>query len=219
MGGHGIDIGSVIVQYICLLFSLCVHEAAHALMADRCGDPSARLMGRATLNPLPHIDPMGTVILPLFMMFTGIPFLFGWAKPVPFNPRNLRNMRRDPALIALAGPMANLAMMVLFAIILRIVVVTMGLTPDADGLNAVFMVVFSMVMINMALMAFNLIPIPPLDGGHLLYPFLPAAGQRLIEQIGPFGIFIAIFVASRFLPGPLMFLQKMVLVFAFWGRI
>ena len=218
MGGHDINIGAIIVQYICLLFSLCVHEAAHALAADRCGDPSARLMGRATLNPLAHIDPMGTVILPLLMMFTGIPFLFGWAKPVPFNPRNLRNMRRDPALIALAGPMANLLMMVLFVVILRGVVVAQGLTFEARWESPLFVVMFSMVMINMVLMMFNLIPVPPLDGGHLLYAFLPASGQRLIEQIGPFGILIAMFVASQFLQRPLGLLQGLVYVFAFWGR-
>lgn len=86
-----------IVQYVCLLFSLSMHEAAHAITADRCGDPSARLLGRATLNPIAHIDPVGTVIMPILMMISGIPYLFGWAKPVPMNPANLRNIRRDPA--------------------------------------------------------------------------------------------------------------------------
>ena len=84
------DIGQILLQYVCLLFSLCVHEAAHAVVADRCGDPSARLLGRVSLNPLAHIDPLGTVILPLAMMVFHVPYLFGWAKPVPFNPRNLK---------------------------------------------------------------------------------------------------------------------------------
>jgi Zn-dependent protease len=196
-----------------------VHEAAHAVMADRCGDPTARLMGRATLNPLAHIDPIGTVVLPLLMMATRIPFLFGWAKPVPFNPRNLRNLRRDPALIALAGPLSNLLLALTFAVILRIVVVASGIAPDAEIFGALFMIAFSMVLINLALMAFNLIPIPPLDGGHLLHPLLPPSGQRVLEQIGPFGILIAIFVANRLLPGPLLFMQKAVLLLAFWGQV
>ena len=93
MGFQGVNLGEVAIQYVCLLFSLSVHEAAHAFMADRRGDPSARFLGRATLNPLAHIGPIGTAIMPLLMMATGVPFLFGWAKPVPYNPRNLRTTK------------------------------------------------------------------------------------------------------------------------------
>lgn len=218
MAGSGLDIGRVLTQYICLLFSLCVHEAAHAVTADRCGDPSARLLGRATLNPIPHIDPIGTVLMPLVMMVFGIPFLFGWAKPVPFNPRNLRNMRRDPALIGLAGPVANLLLAIAAVLVLRMVVWASGIAPDAPVFGSLFMIVFSLVMINFVLLAFNLIPVPPLDGSHLLYPLLPPGGKRVMEQIGPFGILIAIFVANRILPGPLFFMQDAVLWFAFWGQ-
>jgi Zn-dependent protease len=219
VGAHSVNIGELAIQYVCLLFSLCVHEAAHALMANRCGDPSARLMGRATLNPLAHIDPIGTVVMPLLMMATGVPFLFGWAKPVPFNPRNLRNMRRDPALIGAAGPLANLLMAFAFAFVLRGVVIMSGIAPDSGVFEALFAIAFSMVLTNLALALFNLIPIPPLDGGHVLYPLLPREGQRLLEQIGPFGILIAIFLANRLLPGPLMFLRDLALYFAFWGHV
>lgn len=219
MGFHSVNLGEVAIQYVCLLFSLCVHEAAHAFMADRCGDPSARFLGRATLNPLAHIDPMGTVIMPLLMMVSGIPFLFGWAKPVPYNPRNLRNQRRDPVLIALAGPLANFCMMITFAIILRIVVVTMGIAPNAEAVQGVFMLVISMVMVNMALMMFNLIPVPPLDGSAILYPMLSSNGQRMLESIGPFGIIIAMVAANHILPGPMHAMQKAIILFAFWGQV
>lgn len=220
MSAHSVNIGEIAIQYVCLLFSLCVHEAAHAFMADRCGDPSARFLGRATLNPLAHIDPMGTVIMPLLMMFTGVPFLFGWAKPVPYNPRNLRNQRRDPVLIALAGPAANGLMMIVFAIILRVVVMTMHIAPTDEALQVgPFLLVFSMAMVNMALMAFNLIPVPPLDGSALLYRVLSFNGQRMLESIGPFGIIIAMVVAYQVLPGPMHFLQNAILLVAFWGQV
>lgn len=213
-----IDFATVLPQYVCLLFSLCVHEASHALMADRCGDPSARFLGRATLNPLAHIDPIGTVVMPLVMMSTGIPFLFGWAKPVPFNPRNLRNIRRDPALIALAGPLSNLVLAVFFAFVLRGVVMISGVAPDAGVVSTLFTIVFMMVLINFALMAFNLIPVPPLDGSHLLYAVLPEGGKRALEQIGPFGIIIAIFLAQPLLGTPFRIVQGAVLWFAFAGQ-
>ena len=101
-------LAQMLASYLVLLFSLSFHEAAHALMANRCGDPTARLLGRATLNPLAHIDPIGTVVMPMLMMLSNVPFLIGWAKPVPVNPRNFHNMRRDNALVAAAGPGSNL---------------------------------------------------------------------------------------------------------------
>ncbi len=193
------EIASFLVGYFCLLFSISVHESAHAAMADRCGDSTARWLGRITLNPLRHIDPIGTVLMPLLMRFTGIPFLFGWAKPVPFNPRNLRNIQRDPVLIALAGPASNLLIAFLFVFIARFsgVLVNVGLIPGLPTL--VELLLLNMIAINMVLAVFNLLPVPPLDGHHVLYYFLPDGGQRVLDMIGPYGILIAVVVFSPIL--------------------
>ncbi len=213
-----IDPINIAVSYSCLLLSLCVHEAAHAAMADRCGDPSARLMGRLTLNPIKHADPIGTVVLPVIMMISSSGFLFGWAKPVPFNPRNLGNMRRDPVFIALAGPGANLAMAILAILLLRVACVAMGIeSGEALRNTPVAMVLLKLVMINFVLMLFNCIPVPPLDGHHVLYYFLPPSGQQLLERIGPFGILIAIVVAHRFLWMPLEIFLTVTVIYALFG--
>lgn len=188
------DPAQLLLQYFCLLFSLCVHEAAHAAMANWCGDPSARLLGRMTLDPRKHIDVMGTVVLPLLMMTTGIPYLFGWAKPVPFNRRNLHNVRRDPVLIALAGPLSNVAIALTCAILFRIYFML--------ALNGVIMpeavaeLLEGMIGINILLALFNMIPLPPLDGHHVLYYFLGSRGKEMVERIGPFGIIIAVVFVS-----------------------
>lgn len=194
---NDISLSQMLMQYVCLLFALSVHEAAHAAMANRCGDPSARLLGRMTLNPVKHADPVGTVIMPLLMMFTGIPYLFGWAKPVPFNPRNLNDMNRDPVFIALAGPGSNLAIALTAALLLRVVATLSGVAPDLQIWYPLVMVLMYMVAINLVLLLFNMIPVPPLDGHHVLGYFLPPSGQRALEQIGPFGILIAILLVSQ----------------------
>lgn len=192
-----IDIAYVLIMYVCLLFALCVHEAAHAAMANYCGDPSARLMGRLTLNPMAHIDPVGTVILPLLGMITGLPYLFGWAKPVPFNPANLNNIRRDPVWIAIAGPASNLLMAIGAAFLLRLVGLTVGYETLIDKSPIILDFAFAFILINCILVIFNLIPVPPLDGHYVLHYFLPPGGQRVLEQIGPFGIIIAVLFLAR----------------------
>ncbi|MBX3177644.1 MAG: site-2 protease family protein [Candidatus Hydrogenedentes bacterium] len=195
-----IEPGVVLMKYFCLLFSLCVHEAAHAATANWCGDPSARLLGRMSIDPRKHIDPLGTVVLPLLMMMTNVPYLFGWAKPVPFNPRNLNNMRRDPVLIALAGPLSNIAIALTCAVLLRIFFMLElgGVTIPAA--EAILALLYGMIVINLVLALFNIIPLPPLDGHHVLYYFLGARGKEMMERIGPFGIIIAIlFVAGPWL--------------------
>lgn len=210
-----IDLHLIAVQYFCLLFSLCVHEAAHAAMANWCGDPSARLLGRLTLDPRRHVDPFGTVLFPLIAMVTSMPFLFGWAKPVPFNPRNLGNMRRDPVLIALAGPASNLLIALAVTFLLRILVLAGAVGPAAGGAGeALVLICLYMAMINLVLMLFNLIPVPPLDGHYVLRYFLPPKWEERFEQIGPFGIIIAIVLAGPLVGPPLRLLFGFVRTYA-----
>lgn len=211
-----IDPAQILLQYACLLFSLCFHEAAHAFMADRCGDPSARLMGRISMNPLAHIDPIGTVVMPILMFVTHIPYLIGWAKPVPFNPRNLKDIRLDPVLIAMAGPLSNLLLALVAMFVLRGAVMVFG--PQILASAVVGDIAFTFIIINIALMVFNLIPVPPLDGHHLLYYFLPPSGQNVMRQIGPFGILIVIFLTQRFdiIGAPIRLLAMAVVRFVSW---
>ena len=213
-----IDIGMVLMQYICLLFSLCVHEAAHAAMANWCGDPSARLLGRMTLDPRKHIDPIGTVVMPLLMLMTGIPYIFGWAKPVPFLPSNLNNIRRDPVLIALAGPVSNVIIAVSCAGILRVFFLLAANDVTFSLMSTLMMIVMFLMIINILLALFNMIPLPPLDGHHVLYYFLPQRGRELMDNIGPFGIIIAILFVSRpWLDATMPVALKFLLGIAAWG--
>ena len=212
------DPAIIAVQFFCLIFSLCVHEAAHAAMANQCGDPTARLLGRLTLNPVKHADPIGTVILPLLMMITQAPVLFGWAKPVPFNPLNLRNRERDSVFIALAGPASNLLMAFLFTLMLRIVVIASGIdNPDEFTASPLFLIALYMILINLALMLFNCIPLPPLDGHYVLGYFLPPAGQEKLRQIGPFGIIIAIVLGRHIIAVPFRWMMDIALSYALLG--
>ncbi len=175
-----------------LLFALCFHEYSHALTANRLGDPTAAAMGRLTLNPLRHLDPMGTLLL----FFAG----FGWARPVPVNPLNLRNPRRDMLWIAAAGPGSNLALALLSGLLLRAVVPMMGGTSSLAG-AAASMLVYSL-QINLVLAVFNLIPLPPLDGSSVLKGLLPLAQVHAwsrIESVGP--ILLLVLVGSRFILG------------------
>jgi len=213
-----LDFSRLAIQYLCLLFSLCVHEAAHAWMANLRGDPSARLMGRLTLDPRKHIDPLGTVILPLLMMATAVPYLFGWAKPVPFNPLNLKDMRKDPVLIAVAGPASNLIIAIISTIVLSILLIVARYVPQSEILLVLFQIVMMMMMINLVLMLFNLIPLPPLDGHYVLHYFLPPNGQRMLEQMGPFGIIIAIVVFAPYIRVILFPLRDALIWLATFGQ-
>ncbi len=195
-----------------LLFSLCVHEAAHAAMGNYCGDDTAKLQGRLSLNPLAHVDPVGTVLIPLIMLVMS-PFVFGWAKPVPFNPSKLNNIRRDPVLIALAGPAANFLLALLLIFVMRVLILTFGIDAIPPLL---FVVLYFTIMLNLVLMIFNLIPVPPLDGHHLLNYFLPPEGQKFMRQLGPVGIIIAMVVAYNFL-GPVIDRARYVVDFLIGG--
>ena len=165
-----LDITQILIAFAVLLFSLTVHEAAHAFTADRLGDPTARLLGRVSLNPAVHIDPIGTVLFPLIAIATNLPVI-GWAKPVPVDGRNLPHFRRDFMLIAAAGPASNLLLAALAAIVWR--VLSAGAVDVAGVPEFLVTVLQRMLLINVLLAVFNMIPIPPLDGGNVLAGLLP----------------------------------------------
>lgn len=176
---------AVVPAFIILIASLSFHEAAHAWAADRLGDPTARMLGRLTLNPLAHIDWIGTVLFPLVGMLSGLP-LIGWAKPVPVDTRNLKAPRRDFALVALAGPVSNVLLAFGAAVLLK---AQGGLVPDG-GQTLVTITLYTAVVLNTLLAVFNMLPVPPLDGGNVLAGIVPESVARLIDQMRPYGFFL-----------------------------
>ena len=173
-----------------VLIAITYHEIAHGWMADRLGDPTARMLGRLSLNPLKHIDPFGTVILPLILFMAG-GFMFGYAKPVPVTSENLRHRRRDLALIAAAGPLTNVLIAVVAAVLFR------ALVPFADDSPLGKVVVLPLalllrflVIVDVVLAIFNLIPVPPLDGGRILMGLLPRRAAARVSSIEPIGVFL-----------------------------
>jgi Zn-dependent protease len=171
------------LMVVVLLFSVIIHEMAHGYVALRNGDPTAKMLGRLTLNPIPHIDPIGTILLPLLLLFSGAGIIFGWAKPVPVNPLNFRNYRWGEITVSAAGPLSNLALAVVFSLLLRLGPANLGLMKMA----------LWGVQINIFLALFNLIPIPPLDGSHILAILLPRDLARVYAYLEPVG-FILILV-------------------------
>jgi Zn-dependent protease len=182
------QIENLIVLYIVLLFSLCVHEFAHAWAANLCGDDTARLLGRMSLNPVVHIDPIGTVIFPLLAMATGSPIIFGWAKPVPVNPGRFHNYRRDDIIVSLAGITSNLLLALIAASALRTIFAVGGF----GFARPLIFILQYMMIINVVLAVFNLIPIPPLDGSHVLYHHLPPEAAKYFKRFEQFGFIILI---------------------------
>ena len=176
---------------IILLFSVVVHEVSHGVMADKLGDPTARLAGRLTLNPIRHIDPFGSIILPLIMVLLPGNFIFGWAKPVPVNPYQLKNPERDGALIAGAGPASNLLLAAIFALFIK-----MGEIAASSLIVQSLPLLAAIVWVNIILAVFNLVPIPPLDGSKILFAFLPRSADRFkfaLEQNGTIILLFFIF--------------------------
>ena len=185
-------IQQIVVAIIPLIFAITLHEAAHGYAASKLGDTTALMLGRVSLNPSRHIDPIGTVIIPIsLMLLSG--FMFGWAKPVPVNPHNLRQPRRDMALVAVAGPLANLFMAILWAGILKLTLVTAPGQYSNWAQSTLYFIQMASafgVKINVILMLLNLLPIPPLDGSRIVSSLLPPAAAIQYEKIEPFGFWI-----------------------------
>ena len=192
---QGIDIFGFLqrlpIYVIPALFAITLHEVAHGWAAKKLGDSTAYMLGRLTLNPLKHIDPFGTVIVPLAMLLlSGGSMAFGWAKPVPVAFRNLKNPRRDMVLVAAAGPGANLLMATGWALIIGALVAGLSLGATVD--EFLFRMSQFGILINVILAVFNMLPLPPLDGGRVLAGLLPPSGARVIESIEPYGFLIVI---------------------------
>ncbi len=184
-----------VISIIILIFSVILHEVSHGYMADVLGDPTARLQGRLTLNPLKHIDPFGSVIFPLLLVVSHAGFVFGWAKPVIYNPFNLKNKRRGEFLIAIAGPASNLLIAIIFSVIIRLLTGGFSGATGAMELSPFVEICTYVVAINIVLAVFNLIPIPPLDGSKLLLAWLPQQYGKVrltLERFGPFLVLIVV---------------------------
>jgi len=202
----------IVFQLIAFLFAISVHESAHAWMANQRGDPTARMLGRITLNPVKHIDPFGTVLLPLVAMLTHMPVL-GWAKPTPVDPRNFKNHVLDDILTSVAGPVSNFLVASLVVAVLAIIKaasptgrqIIFGIpqgwvSPEMNSfLLPLCLLLYELMVINVVLGVFNLIPIPPLDGSHVLRHFLPATALRVYDTVGYFGLFLLVFWGGNFL--------------------
>lgn len=186
------DLPFILMTFVHLLLSLSFHESAHAWMANRLGDPTARFQGRITLNPLPHIDPIGTILLPLISLFSG-GIIFGWAKPTPVDSRYFHNPKRDQMLTALAGPLSNLILATVFAVLFHL---TLQLNnspfkPNA-ALQALFVIFRSGVILNVVLAVFNLLPIFPLDGSWVAEGLMPLKHLHYWYQFKQYSMFILI---------------------------
>jgi Zn-dependent protease len=204
----------ILYQMIAFLFAISVHESAHAWTASRCGDPTARMLGRVSLNPIRHIDLFGTIILPLVAAISGIPLL-GWAKPTPVDPRNFRHPMMDDILTSVAGPVSNLivatgALLLLGAISLSSASgheLILGLPGGFDGAGSdsalafAAKLLFELMIINIVLAVFNLIPIPPLDGSHVLRHFLSEPVRMVYDRIGFFALLALVYLGGGLLSG------------------
>ena len=202
----------ILYQMIAFLFAISVHESAHAWTASRCGDPTARMLGRVSLNPIRHIDLFGTIILPLVAAISGIPLL-GWAKPTPVDPRNFRNPMLDDILTSVAGPVSNFLVATVALLLLGCISLSspsghaliMGLAGDFNGaasdsaLTPVVMLLYALMIINIVLAVFNLIPIPPLDGSHVLRHFLSDPVRKVYDRIGFFALLALVYLGGGLL--------------------
>ncbi|MDA3839851.1 MAG: site-2 protease family protein [Patescibacteria group bacterium] len=203
------DIQIVIFSVVVLIYSAIIHEYMHGWMAERLGDTTAKDEGRLTMNPIPHIDPIGSLLLPFILISTGASFVFGWAKPVPFNPNNLRDRIYGGAKVAAAGPFANLIMALFFGLVLRIILATQPFFVN----QMMFDFIVIIVQINLLLMIFNLMPIPPLDGSKILMPFLPYHWKirfLKMEQYGFILVLAFVMVGFQFIIPVISFLFRLI---------
>jgi len=194
-----------LLSFVILIFSVIIHEVSHGFMAERLGDPTARLQGRLTLNPLKHIDPVGSILVPILTSFSG--FTFGWAKPVIYNPYNLKNKRVGELLIGIAGPLSNILLALIFGLIIRFTIASATVvTPFLEVCSII-------VVINIVLAVFNLIPIPPLDGSKIFLPLLPEQYGKLrrsLETFGPVFVFIVIIFLWQFISPVVPWIFKLI---------
>jgi Zn-dependent protease len=198
----------IVFKLIAFLFAISVHESAHAWMANQRGDPTARMLGRISLNPIKHIDPVGTLLLPAVAMFFHAPVI-GWAKPTPVDPRNFKNPVLDDILTSVVGPISNFVVAigaVLVLVVVKLVsplgqqILSQGFSTDTDSfLLPLCLLLYDVMLINVILGVFNLIPVPPLDGSHVVRHLLPAGALRVYDTVGMAGLFILVFWGGRFL--------------------
>jgi len=191
---------TVTIYALPVLLAITLHEAAHGYAALRFGDDTAKRMGRLSMNPLVHIDPVGTVLIPALALFFGN-FLFGWAKPVPVNFGNLRNPKRDMLWVAAAGPASNFGMAVGWAVLLKL----SGALGDNSAGQLLSAMAQAGVQINVSLMILNLLPLPPLDGGRILVSLLPTPQALVVARIEPYGFFILLALAYTGILGKIMY--------------
>lgn len=185
---------TLVIAALPLLFAITLHEAAHGWVANKLGDKTALMLGRVSLNPVRHIDPIGTIVVPLAMLLLSTGFIFGWAKPVPVTWQNLRNPRRDMAIVAIAGPLSNLLMAFFWAIVAKLGSFFLG-TWDTQASMRTVALFFNMsglfgILINSLLLVLNLLPIPPLDGSKVISAILPPRIAARYDLIEPYGIWI-----------------------------
>jgi len=202
-----LDPAQIFFEIIAFLFACCVHESAHAWMALRCGDPTASLLGRITLNPIKHIDPIGTIVIPAIGLYYG-GYMIGWAKPTPVDPRHFRHGVRDDILVSLVGPASNLLIAACATLGLLIISLTSplgralvhssGVQTDSV-LQPIVQLLRTFLYINVLLAVFNVIPVPPLDGSHVLRHFLPESARRIYDNVGMFGLLALFLVGGRFI--------------------
>jgi Zn-dependent protease len=184
-----INFAQVFIAFTVLLFSLTVHEMAHAWTADRLGDPTARLLGRVSMNPVVHADPVGTVLFPLLALVTGAP-LIGWAKPVPVNIRHLRRAERDYVLVAAAGPASNLVLAFAASLVLAVWPISPQTLSDPNVSAPIAVILGRTIVLNVLLAVFNMIPIPPLDGGNVVAGLLPYRMAVEFNRVRPYGFLL-----------------------------